>query len=51
MIQMTCLLAEVRGVFEFLRSCYDALPVAVQLLIVVTFGGMLYISVLRSFRG
>ena len=45
------LIAETAGVFEFLRGVYDALPIAIQLLITGTFGGLIYIAVLRNFRG
>lgn len=45
------LIGEVGGVFEFLRGVFDALPVAVQILISGAFGGIVYIAVLRNFRG
>ena len=45
------LIGEVAGVFAFLRDFFDVLPVAIQLLISGTFGGMIYIAVLKSFRG
>lgn len=45
------LIREVSGVFDFLRGVFDALPVAVQLLVSGAFGGIVYIAVLRNFRG
>lgn len=45
------LVSQVSGVFEFFRGVYDAFPVAVKLLITSTFGGMVYIAVMRSFKG
>ena len=45
------LIGETAGVFSFLRGVFDALPVAVQILVTGTFGGMLFIAVLRNFRG
>ena len=43
------LIAETVGVFSFLRDVYAALPVALKLLILGSFGGVIYIAVLRSF--
>lgn len=45
------LIGETAAVFDFLRGVFASLPVAVQLLVTGTFGGMIYIAVLRSFRG
>lgn len=45
------LIGETAGVFEFLRGVYDALPFAIQLLVNGTFGGIVYIAILRNFRG
>ena len=45
------LIAETAAVFDFLQGVHDALPVAVRLLIGGAFGGMIYIGVLKSFRG
>lgn len=45
------LIADVSGVFEFLRSFFDTLPVAIRLLVSATFGGMIYIAVIRDFKG
>lgn len=45
------LIAETVGVFAFLQGVYAALPVAVKILIYGAFGGMIYIAVMRSFRG
>ena len=45
------LIAETAGVFAFLRGVYDALPVAIQLLILASFGGTIYIAVINHFRG
>lgn len=42
------LIAETAGVFSFLRDVYSALPVAVKLLILGSFGGLIYIAVMRS---
>lgn len=44
------LTAEAAGVFEFLRGVYDCFPTAVKLLINASFGGMIYIAVLKSIR-
>lgn len=43
------LIGETTGVFEFLRDFFMLLPVAVRLLIIGSFGGILYIAVLRNF--
>lgn len=45
------LIGETAAVFEFLRGVHDALPVAIRLLISGTFGGLIYIAVLKNFRG
>lgn len=45
------LIGETAAVLDFLRGVFDALPVAIQLLVTGTFGGMIYIAVLRNFRG
>ena len=42
------LLTEVTGVFSFLGQTYSCLPVAIRLLILSAFGGVVYISVLKS---
>ena len=42
------LISETASVFEFLQGVYDAFPVAVMLLILGAFGGIVYIAVLRS---
>lgn len=42
------LIGETAGVFAFLRGLYDFLPVAVKLLIVGSFGGMVFIAILRG---
>lgn len=42
------LIGETVGVFNFLRGLYDFLPVAVKLLIVGSFGGVVFIAVLRG---
>ena len=42
------LIGETVGVFNFLRVLYDFLPVAVKLLIVGSFGGVVFIAVLRG---
>lgn len=41
---------EVQSVFDFLRSVYDAFPLMVRMLIMASFGGMLYIAFLRMFK-
>ena len=43
------LIAETAGVFSFLRDVYNAFPVALKFLILGSFGGIVYIAVLRSF--
>lgn len=45
------LIGETAGVFLFLQQCFYALPVAIRLLVYGTFGGMLYIAVMRNFKG
>ena len=42
------LISETVGVFEFLRSVYSAFPVAIRLLVVGAFGGVVFICVMRS---
>lgn len=42
------LIAETSGVFQFLTDVFGLLPVAVKTLIYITFGGTIYIAVLRS---
>lgn len=44
------LIQEVSGFFNFLSLLFDLLPVAVKTLIVTSFGGMIYIAVLKSIR-
>jgi len=39
---------EVEPVFAFLRDTWSALPVAIQTLIRASFGGLIYLSALRS---
>lgn len=45
------LIGETAGVFDFLRSFFDALPVAIRLLVSGAFGGMIYIAIMRNFKG
>ena len=45
------LIGETAAVFDFLRGVYDALPNAIQMLVLAAFGGMIYIAVLNSFKG
>lgn len=45
------LIGETAGVFAFFRSLYDMLPVAVKLLVVGSFGGMVFVAVLRGIKG
>lgn len=42
------LISEVSGVFAFLRDVWSAIPVAIQILIYAAFGGVVYISIMRS---
>lgn len=42
------LIGETAGVFAFLRGLYDFLPVAVKFLIVGSFGGVVFIAILRG---
>lgn len=44
------LVLEVEPVFEFLRNMWTALPVAIQTLVLASFGGLIYLSVLRGIR-
>lgn len=45
------LIGETVAVYNFIRSVYDALPVAIKLLILGAFGGVVFIAILRSVRG
>ena len=42
------LIGATSGVFSFLRDLYGFLPVAVRLLILTSFGGVVLIAVMRS---
>lgn len=42
------LIAEVEPVFAFFRDVWAAFPVAIQALVLAAFGGVIYISALRS---
>lgn len=42
------LIGETAGVFSFLRDLYGFLPVAVRLLILTAFGGVVLIAIMRS---
>lgn len=42
------LIGETARVFDFLRSVYAAFPVALRLLIIGAFGGVVFICVMRS---
>lgn len=42
------LVNECSTVFLFLRGIWDALPIAVQILVYSSFGGLIFISVLRT---
>ena len=44
------LIAETAAVFEFLEEVYACFPVAVRLLILGAFGGVIYIAVIKSIR-
>lgn len=43
------LISETAGVFEFLRGVYEALPVAIKLLILGSFGGGVWIAVNQNY--
>ena len=43
------LIGETAGVFTFLRDFFALLPVAIRLLIIGSFGGIVYIAVLKNF--
>lgn len=45
------LIAETAGVFSFLSSCFDALPIAVKILIIGTFGTFLLLGLMQSIKG
>lgn len=45
------LIGETAGVFSFIQSIYGALPVAIRLLVLGSFGGVVFIAILRSIRG
>lgn len=45
------LIGETAGVFSFIRSVYDAFPVAIKLLVMGAFGGVVFIAILRGVRG
>ena len=45
------LIAETAGVFAFLSGLFYALPIAVQLLIVGTFGTFLLLGLMQAIRG
>ena len=42
------LFGESASVFEFLRSVYDAFPVAIKLLTLASFGGVILIAIMRG---
>lgn len=44
------LIDSISPVFAFLRDFWDALPVALQLLVTSAFSGVVFISVLRNIR-
>lgn len=45
------LIAETVGVFSFLSTLFNSLPMAVQLLIVSTFGTFLLLGLLQAVKG
>lgn len=45
------LIAEVGGVFSFLRESLLVLPTAIRLLLLAAFGGTVYIAVMNNFKG
>ena len=42
------LIAEISGVFDFLRNVFDCLPIAVKLLVYAAFGGVIYLGIIRG---
>lgn len=42
------LIFETREVFDFLRSVFELLPVAIRLLVYGAFGGVVFIAVVRG---
>lgn len=42
------LIGETAGVFDFIRAVYSAFPVAIKLLIIGAFGGVVFICVMRG---
>lgn len=42
------LISETAEVFDFLRNVFDLLPTAIKLLIYLSFGGLIYLALLRS---
>lgn len=44
------LIAETTEVFEYLRYVYSSIPFAIRLLINGTFGGVIFLSILKSIR-
>ncbi|MPM19003.1 hypothetical protein SDC9_65421 [bioreactor metagenome] len=45
------LIVETAGVFDFIKAVYAAFPVAIKLLTLGSFGGVVFIAVLRGIRG
>lgn len=45
------LIAETAGVFDFLHEFFFAVPVAIRLLVLGSFGGMIYLAIMKMFRG
>lgn len=43
-------IGEVAEVFSLIQAVYDAFPIMLKLLIMASFGGMLYIAFLRMFK-
>ena len=45
---MASVIRDIAPVFEFLRGVWDAFPAIVKVLTVSSFGGVVYIAVLKS---
>lgn len=45
---MGVLINDIAPVFDFLRGVWDALPAVIKCLTISSFGGVVYISVLKS---
>lgn len=43
-------IGEVAEVFDFINSVYDAFPTMIKILVMASFGGILYIAFLKSIK-